>query len=111
MQVFDVTRKITYKNLQHWYSELRQNRTDIPCILVGNKIDGEFSQHLGAIRYTRVVANTSQVTVMRHCATFYTIAVISYSLHNFRHSMFIQLRVALNVASLQPLQHYDVRSM
>ncbi|CAI8027240.1 Rab-like protein 2A, partial [Geodia barretti] len=39
--VFDVTRKITYKNLQHWYSELRQNRPDIPCILVANKIDGE----------------------------------------------------------------------
>ena len=41
MQVFDVTRKITYKNLQHWYSELRQHRPDIPCILVANKIDGK----------------------------------------------------------------------
>ena len=44
VQVFDVTRKITYKNLQNWYSELRQNRPDIPCILVANKIDGELSQ-------------------------------------------------------------------
>lgn len=41
LQVFDVTRKITYKNLPHWYEELRQNRPDIPCILVANKIDGK----------------------------------------------------------------------
>ena len=39
--VFDVTRKVTYKNLAVWYKELRQNRPEIPCILVANKIDGE----------------------------------------------------------------------
>lgn len=39
-QVFDVTRKITYKNLPHWYKEMRQHRPDIPCVLVANKIDG-----------------------------------------------------------------------
>lgn len=37
--VFDVTRKQTYKNLETWYQELRQYRTDIPCICVANKID------------------------------------------------------------------------
>ncbi|XP_003383383.1 PREDICTED: rab-like protein 2A [Amphimedon queenslandica] len=37
--VFDVTRKITYKNLAHWYSELRESRPKIPCILLANKID------------------------------------------------------------------------
>lgn len=36
---FDCTRKITYKNLTNWYTELRQYRPDIPCILVANKID------------------------------------------------------------------------
>ena len=40
--VFDVTRKITYKNLSNWYKELRQHRPDIPCVLVANKIDGEY---------------------------------------------------------------------
>ena len=40
-QVFDVTRKVTYKNLSHWYQEMRGHRPDIPCILVANKIDGE----------------------------------------------------------------------
>lgn len=40
-QVFDVTRKITYKNLAHWYEELRLNRPKIPCLLVANKIDGQ----------------------------------------------------------------------
>ncbi|CAH8467023.1 unnamed protein product [Dicrocoelium dendriticum] len=41
--VFDVTRKITYKNLQKWYDELRQNRPDIPCLCVANKIDADMS--------------------------------------------------------------------
>ena len=41
-QVFDVTRKITYKNLSNWYRELRQNRPDVPCILCANKIDGKW---------------------------------------------------------------------
>lgn len=37
--VFDATRKITYKNLNGWYKELRQYRPSIPCLLVANKID------------------------------------------------------------------------
>lgn len=37
--VFDVTRKITYKNLNNWYSELRQYRPEIPCFCAANKID------------------------------------------------------------------------
>lgn len=41
--VFDVTRKVTYKNLTHWYKELRQYRADIPTILVANKIDIDYS--------------------------------------------------------------------
>nr|XP_002130574.1 rab-like protein 2A [Ciona intestinalis] len=37
--VFDATRKVTYKNLNNWYKELRQYRPNIPCLLVANKID------------------------------------------------------------------------
>lgn len=40
-QVFDVQRKITYKNLANWYKELREYRPEIPCCVVANKIDGE----------------------------------------------------------------------
>ena len=40
MQVFDVTRKITYKNLTDWYKELREFRPEIPCFCAANKIDG-----------------------------------------------------------------------
>ncbi|KAL5475742.1 hypothetical protein EMCRGX_G025592 [Ephydatia muelleri] len=40
--VFDVTRKVTYKNLSHWYEELRKYRPDIPCFLVANKIDVDY---------------------------------------------------------------------
>eukprot|EP00929_Paragymnodinium_shiwhaense_P061739 TRINITY_DN30860_c0_g1_i1.p1 TRINITY_DN30860_c0_g1~~TRINITY_DN30860_c0_g1_i1.p1 ORF type:complete len:224 (-),score=29.92 TRINITY_DN30860_c0_g1_i1:296-967(-) len=38
---FDVTRKITYKNLDTWYKEVRQHCPDIPVICVANKIDVE----------------------------------------------------------------------
>ncbi|GAB5371866.1 hypothetical protein AAMO2058_001616700 [Amorphochlora amoebiformis] len=37
--VFDVTRKITYKNLMQWHKELKEHRPDIPVIVVANKID------------------------------------------------------------------------
>ncbi|ESN90626.1 hypothetical protein HELRODRAFT_70637 [Helobdella robusta] len=37
--VFDVTRKVTYKNLPNWYKELREHRPEVPCLCVANKID------------------------------------------------------------------------
>lgn len=40
-KVFDVQRKVTYRNLNNWYKELREFRPEIPCIVVANKIDGE----------------------------------------------------------------------
>lgn len=36
---FDVTRKITYKNLERWFQEVRVHCPDIPVICVANKID------------------------------------------------------------------------
>ncbi|XP_028408288.1 rab-like protein 2A [Dendronephthya gigantea] len=39
---FDITRKTTYKNLAKWYKELREYRSDIPCIVVANKIDIDY---------------------------------------------------------------------
>ena len=42
LQVFDVTRKVTYRNLPQWYKELREYRPKIPCICAANKIDGKF---------------------------------------------------------------------
>eukprot|EP00042_Codosiga_hollandica_P025123 m.109586 g.109586 ORF g.109586 m.109586 type:complete len:200 (+) comp51775_c0_seq1:54-653(+) len=41
--VFDVVRKVTYKNLATWYKELRQYRKNIPVICVANKIDMDYS--------------------------------------------------------------------
>jgi Rab-like protein 2 len=38
---FDLTRKITYKNLEQWYAELTQYRPSIPVIIVANKVDLE----------------------------------------------------------------------
>ena len=36
--VFDSTRKVTYKNLPTWYTELRQYRPHIPALLAANKV-------------------------------------------------------------------------
>lgn len=38
--VFDAKRKVTYKNLNMWYEELRQFRPYIPVWCAVNKIDG-----------------------------------------------------------------------
>ena len=37
--VFDVSRKPTYKNMDAWYSQLREHCPFIPVICVANKID------------------------------------------------------------------------
>ncbi|XP_051818882.1 rab-like protein 2A isoform X2 [Antechinus flavipes] len=41
IMVFDVQRKVTYKNLNTWYAELREFRPEIPCVVVANKIDAD----------------------------------------------------------------------
>ncbi|CAF0742495.1 unnamed protein product [Adineta steineri] len=39
IMIFDATRKVTYKNLERWYTELRDIRPHIPCLCAVNKID------------------------------------------------------------------------
>ena len=41
--VFDVTRKVSYQNLNAWYRELLQYRSSIPTIVVANKIDVDYN--------------------------------------------------------------------
>ncbi|XP_076157520.1 RAB, member of RAS oncogene family-like 2 [Alosa pseudoharengus] len=41
IMVFDVQRKITYRNMANWYKELRDYRPEIPCLVVANKIDAD----------------------------------------------------------------------
>lgn len=36
---FDITRKVTYKNLEMWYKEMRHYCPDIPVICIANKVD------------------------------------------------------------------------
>mmetsp|Transcript_19321 Transcript_19321/g.31645 ORF Transcript_19321/g.31645 Transcript_19321/m.31645 type:complete len:263 (-) Transcript_19321:547-1335(-) len=43
IMVFDVTRKITYKNLENWYKELQDYCKGIPCFVVANKIDLDYN--------------------------------------------------------------------
>jgi len=50
---FDVTRKITYKNLQMWYKELRHYCPDIPVILVANKVDADPSMAKKSFSFPR----------------------------------------------------------
>mmetsp|Transcript_34946 Transcript_34946/g.77708 ORF Transcript_34946/g.77708 Transcript_34946/m.77708 type:complete len:242 (-) Transcript_34946:444-1169(-) len=42
IMVFDVTRKVTYKNLDTWYEELQSYCKGIPTIVVANKIDIDY---------------------------------------------------------------------
>jgi GTP-binding nuclear protein Ran len=39
--MYDVTSRISYKNLASWYDMIHSIRKDIPVIIVGNKVDCE----------------------------------------------------------------------
>ena len=39
LQVFDISRKVTYANLKKWFQELRRICQSCPVICVANKID------------------------------------------------------------------------
>ncbi|XP_022374895.1 rab-like protein 2B isoform X7 [Enhydra lutris kenyoni] len=51
--VFDVQRKVTYKNLSTWYTELREFRPEIPCIVVANKIDADVKMTQKSFNFAR----------------------------------------------------------
>ncbi|KDO17588.1 hypothetical protein SPRG_16874 [Saprolegnia parasitica CBS 223.65] len=39
--MFDVTSRVSYKNVPHWYRAIRRVCEDIPIVLCGNKVDAE----------------------------------------------------------------------
>ncbi|NXY51929.1 RBL2A protein, partial [Ceuthmochares aereus] len=51
--VFDVQRKVTYKNLNNWYQELREFRPEIPCIVLANKIDADMKMTQKSFSFVR----------------------------------------------------------
>ncbi|KAL8222649.1 UNVERIFIED_CONTAM: Rab-like protein 2A [Gekko kuhli] len=53
IMVFDIQRKITYKNLSNWYKELREFRPEIPCIVVANKIDADMKMTQKSFSFAR----------------------------------------------------------
>ncbi|CAM4489924.1 rab-like protein 2B isoform X2 [Caretta caretta] len=53
IMVFDVQRKVTYKNLNNWYKELREFRPEIPCIVVANKIDADLKVTQKSFNFAR----------------------------------------------------------
>ncbi|NWQ81267.1 RBL2A protein, partial [Columbina picui] len=53
IMVFDVQRKVTYKNLNSWYKELREFRPEIPCIVVANKIDVDMKMTQKSFNFAR----------------------------------------------------------
>lgn len=57
-------RKVTYKNLNSWYKELREFRPEIPCIVVANKIDGKCAS---CPQLSRVVLGFTPVLTENQC--------------------------------------------
>ncbi|XP_035579233.1 rab-like protein 2B [Zalophus californianus] len=53
IMVFDVQRKVTYKNLSTWYTEIREFRPEIPCIVVANKIDADIKMTQKSFNFAR----------------------------------------------------------
>lgn len=53
IMVFDVQRKVTYRNLATWYAELREFRPEIPCIVVANKIDADRKMTQKSFNFTK----------------------------------------------------------
>ncbi|XP_074759743.1 rab-like protein 2B isoform X3 [Athene noctua] len=53
IMVFDVQRKVTYRNLNSWYKELREFRPEIPCIVVANKIDADMKVTQKSFNFAR----------------------------------------------------------
>lgn len=37
--MFDVAARVTYRNVPSWYRDLERVCPNIPCVLVGNKVD------------------------------------------------------------------------
>lgn len=59
IMVFDVTRKITYKNLESWYQELQQHAKGIPTLVVANKIDIDYQVRMSTL--SRMCSSAQQV--------------------------------------------------
>ncbi|KAB0349285.1 hypothetical protein FD754_014142, partial [Muntiacus muntjak] len=53
IMVFDVQTKITYKNLSAWYSELREFRPQILCIVMANKIYADMKMAQKSFSFAR----------------------------------------------------------
>ncbi|NXN99261.1 RBL2A protein, partial [Rhinopomastus cyanomelas] len=53
IMVFDVQRKVTYRNLNNWYRELREFRPEIPCIVLANKIDADMKMTQKSFSFAR----------------------------------------------------------
>ncbi|XP_064905572.1 rab-like protein 2A isoform X1 [Columba livia] len=53
VMVFDVQRKVTYRNLNSWYQELREFRPEIPCVVAANKIDADMTMTQKSFSFAR----------------------------------------------------------
>lgn len=62
--MFDVSSKITYRNVPNWYRDLERVCGAIPTVLVGNKVDvkvsDDFSQLVGTIANLAVASRTAK---------------------------------------------------
>jgi GTP-binding nuclear protein Ran len=53
--MFDVTSRITYKNVPNWHRDLERVCENIPIVLCGNKVDVKVSPARGKVTEERVL--------------------------------------------------------
>eukprot|EP00878_Enallax_costatus_P020856 GHUV01022065.1.p1 GENE.GHUV01022065.1~~GHUV01022065.1.p1 ORF type:complete len:113 (-),score=33.11 GHUV01022065.1:1145-1483(-) len=67
IMVFDVTRKITYKNLENWYQELQQHAKGIPTLVVANKIDIDYQVSIELVGRVPISVQQLRLTTSSIC--------------------------------------------
>jgi GTP-binding nuclear protein Ran len=109
--MFDVTSRITYRNVPNWYADARREHEHEPIVLVGNKCDikeravkpKNITFHRKKVSCWR--SSFCQIRRMKDVTFFSKICVI---MHAARISDVYFAWSSTNVYFVQNLQYYDV---
>eukprot|EP00992_Anisonema_acinus_P013684 TRINITY_DN8872_c0_g1_i1.p1 TRINITY_DN8872_c0_g1~~TRINITY_DN8872_c0_g1_i1.p1 ORF type:complete len:202 (+),score=39.12 TRINITY_DN8872_c0_g1_i1:52-657(+) len=95
---FDITRKITYKNLEKWYEELMDATPGCPCIVAANKIDIDME----------VIKKTFNFATKRNLQLYYVSASAGTNVVKLFHDA---IELGLNFRNNPPADDYIAQVM